>query len=268
MKTQQFNLTVLIIALLYLSSCVSHKELLYLSDLPAETDITDSIVNIKQSDLRIQPDDLLSITVTSYNLEAAKPFNPESNNIQSMGAALQGQNNVAEMLMGYFVDVDGFIDFPVVGKLDVNRKTLNETKSLLYDKLKNYLKDPVVNIRFLNLKVSVLGEVFKPGTIRLTNKRLTVFEAIGLAGDMTPYSNRENVIVIREKNGRRSIKRINLQSSKVFRSDYYYLQQNDLVIVEPNKYKVNTVADKSSRLLSFVSTGISVLTVLFLFLKQ
>jgi polysaccharide biosynthesis/export protein len=108
----------------------------------------------------------------------------------------------------------------------------------------------------------------KPGTIRLTNKRLTVFEAIGLAGDMTPYSNRENVIVIREKNGRRFIKRINLQSAKVFRSDYYYLQQNDLVIVEPNKYKVNTVADKSSRLLSYISTAIALLTLTFTLLVK
>ncbi len=244
-----------------ITSCVSHKELLYLSDLPATADMSDSIMNIGLSDLRIQPDDLLSITVSSYNLEASKPFNPEGNNIQTMAQAMQGANNTVEMLSGYFVDTQGFIDFPVIGKVDVNRKTLSEAQDLFYAKLKVYLKDAVVNIRYLNLKISVLGEVQRPGTIRLTNKRLTIFEAIGLAGDMTPYSNRANVVIIREKNGRRLIKRLNLQSSSIFRSPFYYLQQNDVVYVEPNKTKVNTIADKSSRIVSFISAGVSILAI-------
>ena len=244
-----------------LTSCVSHKELLYLNDLPAEIDVSDSIMNISQSDLRIQPDDLLNITVSSYNVEASKPFNTEGTNIQNMAQAMQGPTNTVEMLSGYFVDTQGFIDFPVIGKVYVNRRTLAEAQDLLYTKLKVYLKDVVVNIRYLNLKISVLGEVQRPGTIRLTNKRLTIFEAIGMAGDMTPYSNRSNVIVIREKNGRRSIKRLNLQSSKIFYSPFYYLQQNDVVYVEPNKTKINTIADRSSRILSFVSTGVSVLAI-------
>ena len=244
-----------------LTSCVSHKELLYLNDLPPTTDLSDSIMNIGMSDLRIQPDDLLSITVSSFNLEASKPFNPEGNNMQTMAQAMQGANNTVEMLSGYFVDTQGFVDFPVIGKVYVNRKTLSEAQELFYAKLKTYLKDAVVNIRYLNLKISVLGEVQKPGTIRLTNKRLTIFEAIGLAGDMTSYSNRSNVLIIREKNGRRLIKRVNLQSSKIFESSFYYLQQNDVVYVEPNKTKVNTIADKSSRILSYVSAAVSVLAI-------
>ena len=251
-----------------LSSCVSHKELLYLSDLPADADVTDSISNMGQTDLRIQPDDLLAITVSSYNLEASKPFNLEPTTMQSM-ASMQGTSGAAsEPLTGYFVDQEGFIDFPILGRLNVNRKTLNETKTVLHGKLKTYLKDPVVNIRFLNLKVSVLGEVLRPGTIRLTNKRITIFEAIGLAGDMTPYSNRSNVLLIREKNGKRSVKRINLQSSKVFQSPYYYLQQNDVVIVDPNKTKVNTLTDQSSRVVSFISAGVSVLSIAILLLRK
>lgn len=244
-----------------LTSCVSHKELLYLNDLPPETDMSDSIMNIGLSDLRIQPDDLLSITVSSYNLEASKPFNPEGSSIQAMAQAVQGPNNTVEMLAGYFVDTQGFVDFPVIGKVNVNRKTISEAQELFYSKLRVYLKDVVVNIRYLNLKISVLGEVQRPGTIRLANKRLTIFEAIGLAGDMTPYSNRSNVIIIREKNGRREIKRLNLQSSKIFTSPFYYLQQNDVIYVEPNKTKVNTVADKSSRILSYVSAAVSVLAI-------
>jgi polysaccharide biosynthesis/export protein len=258
MKTNRPALAIFIF-IATLSSCVSHKELLYLSDLPAETDMSDSIMNIGLSDLRIQPDDLLSITVTSYNMEAAKPFNPEMASMQTMAQTVQGAAFTADMLTGYFVDSEGFIDFPVVGKVNLNLKTLSEAQAILHTKLKVYLKDVVVNIRYLNLKISVLGEVNRPGTIRLSNKRLTIFEAIGLAGDMTSYSNRSNVVVIREKNGRRMVKRLNLQSSKIFASPFYFLQQNDVLIVEPNKYKVNTVADKSSRIISIVSVGISVL---------
>jgi polysaccharide biosynthesis/export protein len=243
--------------MLSLSACVSHKELLYLNDMPSDININETIVN--QMDMQVQTDDLLAISVTSYNLDASKPFNTDANNTANMAQALQGANNVAEMLTGYFVDQEGFIDFPSVGRVYVHQKTLGEVKKILLEKLQLFLKDPVVNVRFLNLKISVLGEVTHPGTIRLTNKRLTIFEAIGLAGDMTLYSNRSNVLLIREKNGKRTVTRINLQSSKIFVSPYYYLQQNDVLYVEPNRTKVNTIADKSGKTLSFISSGVSVL---------
>jgi polysaccharide biosynthesis/export protein len=265
---KKFFLQFSILLIIELSSCVSHKELLYLSDIPVDADVTDTISNFGQTDLRIQPDDMLAITVSSYNVEASKPFNLEITTMQSMSAMGSGAVAGGEPLTGYFVDQEGFIDFPILGRLDVNQKTLNETKALLYEKLKTYLKDPVVNIRFLNLKISVLGEVLRPGTIRLTNKRVTIFEAIGLAGDMTPYSNRTSVLLIRERDGKRSVKRINLQSSKVFTSPYYYLQQNDVVIVDPNKTKANTLADQTSRWIGFVTAGASVLTVITLLLRN
>jgi polysaccharide biosynthesis/export protein len=246
-----------LLSILSLSACVSHKELLYLNDMPNNININEAITN--QMDMQVQTDDLLAISVSSYNLDASKPFNTDANNMSNMAQALQGANNVAEMLTGYFVDQEGFIDFPSVGRVYVHQKTLGEIKNILLEKLKVFLKDPVVNVRFLNLKISVLGEVVHPGTIRLTNKRLTIFEAIGLAGDMTPYSNRSNVLLIREKNGKRVVTRINLQSSKIFISPYYYLQQNDVLYIEPNKTKVNTIADKSGKTLSFISSGVSVL---------
>jgi polysaccharide biosynthesis/export protein len=179
-----------------------------------------------------------------------------------------GGGVAGESMVGYLVDQEGFIDFPILGRLNVMQKTLNETKAILYQKLKTYLKDPVVNIRFLNLKISVLGEVLRPGTLRLTNKRVTIFEAIGLAGDMTPYSNRSTVLLIREQNGRRSVKRINLQSSSVFTSPYYYLQQNDVVIIDSNKIKANTIADQTSRWISFITAGASIITVFSLLLRK
>jgi polysaccharide biosynthesis/export protein len=252
--------------LLGLSACVSHKEMLYLSDVPINANMADSIQNLAQTDLKIQPDDMLAIIVSSYNMDASKPFNLEQTTMQTMTTLGGGVGG--ESMVGYFVDQEGFIDFPILGRLNVMQKTLNETKALLYEKLKTYLKDPVVNIRFLNLKISVLGEVLRPGTLRLTNKRVTIFEAIGLAGDMTPYSNRSNVLLIREQNGRRSVVRINLQSSSVFKSPYYYLQQNDVVIVDPNKTKANTIADQTNRWISFITAGASIVTVLSLILRK
>ena len=257
-------LSALIFFFISFSACVPHKQLLFLNDASAE--VKEAITN--QAELRVQPDDLLSITVSSYNSDASKPFNAESGSIATMAQALQGQNNVAEMLTGYFVDQEGFLDFPSIGRVFVNQKTLTEVKAILLEKLKVFLKDAVVNVRFINLKISVLGEVQRPGVIRLTNKRLTIFEAMGMAGDMTSYSNRSNILLIREQNGRRIITRLNLQSSTIFQSPYYYLQQNDVLYVEPTKSKVNTVADPTNKAISLITTGISVLTLTLLLLKK
>ncbi len=253
----------LFFVLLNFIACVPHRQLLLLNDVT--TDAKNAITN--QTDLRVQPEDLLSITVSSFNMDASKPFNNESSNMATLAQALQGQNNVAEMLTGYFVDQEGFLDFPSIGRVFVNQKTLGEVKAILHEKLQVFLKDAVVNVRFINLKISVLGEVSKPGFIRLTNKRITIFEAIGLAGDLTNYSNRTNILLIRENKGQRTLTRLNLQSSAIFNSPYYYLQQNDVLYVEPNRYKVNTVADPTNKILSLVSAGISVLTLGFFLLK-
>jgi polysaccharide biosynthesis/export protein len=257
-------LALLIFSLTSFCSCVPHKQLLFLSD--ATQDVNSTIMN--QVEMRVQPEDLLSITVSSYNPDASKPFNGESGNMGMMAQALQGQNNVAEMLTGYFVDQEGFLDFPSIGRVFVNQKTLTEVKAILLEKLKVFLKDAVVNIRFINLKISVLGEVQKPGIIRLTNKRITIFEAIGMAGDMTSYSNRSNVLLVREQNGKRIVTRLNMQSSAIFQSPYYYLQQNDMLIVEPSKSKVNTVADQTNKIFAFISTGLSIVTFALLYLKK
>ena len=259
----KLNCSTLITAfVLGLSSCVAHKDLLYLNDLPQNVNITENIGN--ETDIQVQPEDLLSISVSSYNADASKPFNPDGENLTTIAQAMQGTNNVAELISGYFVDKAGNIDFPNIGKISVQEKTLGEVKEILHQKLKVFLKDPVVNIRFLNLKVSVLGEVLKPGTIRLTNKRLTIFEAIGMAGDMTPYSNRSKLLLIRENNGKRNVVHINLQSADIFHSPYYYLQQNDVLYVEPNRTKATSISDITNKTLSFLSVAISIITLIVL----
>jgi polysaccharide biosynthesis/export protein len=252
--------------LVFLQSCISHKELLYLKNVPDNTNATEDIKN--QVELKVQPDDLLSITVSSYNLEASKPYNPDPTSLTSVANSMGGALNTAEIIAGYFVDAEGYIDFPSIGKVYVGQKTLTEVKTTLLEKLKTVLKDPVVNVRFMNLKVSVLGEVNRPGTLRLTNKRLTVFEALSMAGDLTAYANRTNIMLIRESDNKRTVVRLDLQTADIFKSPYYYLQQNDVLVVEPNKTKVNTVADRSGRIIAIISSGISVLALALTFLPR
>ncbi|HMO39139.1 MAG TPA: polysaccharide biosynthesis/export family protein [Saprospiraceae bacterium] len=245
-----------------LSSCVTHQQLLNFQGEELPLNQPEDILNAVN--LRIQPEDLLRITVHSYDEEAAAPFNIEGTeqgggNRMMMGGG--GQNSQGlELFMGYFVDREGMIDFPVLGRVPVAGLTLEEAKFKLLDMLQTYLKDAVVNMRFLNFKVTVLGEVNLPGTVRLTNKRVTVLEALGMAGDLTPYANRANILIIREHEGKRVYERLNLQDNSVFVSPYFYLMQNDVVYIEPLRARTATTADLFQRIIAYTSAGLSVLT--------
>jgi polysaccharide export outer membrane protein len=140
---------------------------------------------------------------------------------------------------GYLVDKNGFINFPVIGKISLVGMTKEEATDKMTDLIKTQVKNPIVNVRFINFKVTVIGEVQKPATFITETEKINVLEALGLAGDMTVYGRRENVLVIREKEGVRTTTRLNLNSKSVFSSPYFYLQQNDIVYVEPNN-KVKT----------------------------
>ena len=246
-----------------LSSCVSHQELVNFNQAQLPYGSPENILNAME--LKIQPEDLLRITVHSFDPLAAAPFNIEpegQQNLQMVNQQGQGGSNSLELFMGYFVDQEGFIDFPVLGRIEVAGLTLEQAKFKIYELLRPYLKDAVVNMRFLNFKVTVLGEVNAPGTVRLTNKRVTLLEAIGMAGDLSDYANRTNVLVIREREGSRQYARLDLQSAEIFTSPYFYLQQNDVVYVEPIRARVATVADPAQRIISYASAGLSVITLI------
>lgn len=255
----------LLLLLLSFSSCVQHQQLVNFNKADLPEDAPEQIVNALN--LTIQPEDLLRITVSSLNPEAAAPFNIDD---QQGGAGNQRMNqlgggagsNGLELFMGYFVDRDGFIDFPVLGRIPVQGMTLEEAKLELLDRLADYLADPVVNIRYLNFKITVLGEVNGPGIQRLSNKRVTLLEALGMAGDLTLYANRNNILVIREEDGRRTYTRLDLQSAEIFTSPYFYLQQNDVIYVEPMRARIATVSDPFFRTVSYVTAGLSVVTLI------
>lgn len=261
-KNNLFYLLTLII--FGMSSCVQHRELVSFSSVSSGGHGPEALLSAIE--LRAEQDDLLRITVHSINPEAAAPFNIENMNQQmqqmqqaSQAGGAQG-NYTMELFNGYFVDREGYISMPVLGRLKVEGLTLTQIEKLITEGTQPFLKDAVVNVRFLNFKVNVLGEVNKPGIIRISNQRISILEAIGNAGDFTPYANRSNVLLVREENGQRSFQRLNFQTGEIFNSPYFYLKQNDMIYVEPIKAKVATVQDPFARGVTYGTAFIAVIT--------
>jgi polysaccharide export outer membrane protein len=248
--------------ILSLSSCVTHDELLNFNQGPAFPTTPEAIQNLPQ--LTIQPDDLLSIRIKALDPIAAMPFNidPENMNMQMMNA-----NGGMRPLIGYLVDREGTIDMPMLGKIKVLGRTTDEVRQIVLEKLEPFLNNPVVSVRFLNFRITVLGEVLQPGTFFVANERVTVLDMLGQAGDITPYGNRTNILVIREEDGQREFGRLNLQERDIFASPYFYLQQNDVIYVEPLEVRTASIRDQSTRILPWLS-AITALTTLALTLSN
>ena len=253
----KFKLLGILSALLLMSSCATVKDIAYfqnkLVDQPEKID--------KHAGIVIQPKDQLSIVVSSRNPELVAMFNLTMVQYQQ-GSEITGATGGQKML-GYVVDNDGRIDFPVLGVLEVSGLTRWELSELIKNQLieKQYLADAVVTVEFMNFKVSVLGEVGAPGTYAIQGDKVTVLQALSMAKDLTIYGERENVSVIRERNGERVIYEINLCDVSLFNSPAYYLQQNDIVYVTPNKNRArqSTVDTKGQWVTSLAISGGSML---------
>jgi polysaccharide export outer membrane protein len=239
-----------ILSILVFPSCVNTKNSTYFygstdGTIAAKTSVPESF---------IQKNDILSIVITSPNPEATAMFNPQTvagNYNQSLSTD-QASNT------GYLVNNEGFIQFPILGNIKAEGLTKTKLEESIGTTLlqKGLLRDPVVSIRFLNFRVTVLGEVNKPSVVTMPNEKLSLLEALGLAGDITIYGNRQNIMVIREENEQKTLKRLNLNSSELFTSPYYYLKSNDIVYVEPNKAKVASTS-RSTQWLPLLLSGLS-----------
>ncbi len=239
-------------------SCVARKDLIAFRNTPERQ------VAVWTEPV-IQAGDILHIAVYSSNAEAVEPFNLQKNIVP--GALNAPHQHTLEMFLGYLVDANGTIDFPVLGPLPVAGLTLPQVKDTLERCLKTYLNEAVVTVRFMNFRITVLGEVNQPGTYTLSSPRVTLLEAIGRAGDLSPYANRTNILHIREQNGQRIYTRINLQSGELFSSPVYYLQQNDIIYIEPNRAKIAAVADPATRVITYTTGVLSVVTLLIALFK-
>ena len=198
--------------------------------------------------------------VGSLSPEASAMFNP----YQSMFLGtqiVQPQANAPTAVSGYLVDESGFVTLPLVGKVAVFNLTTKDATDLITSKLDKFLQQPTVNVRILNYKVSVMGEVARPSVYIVPNEKITLPEAISLAGDLTIYGKRNNILVIRENNGTREFARIDITKREFFNSPYYYLHANDVVYVEPTKGKI-TSSDRTVQLAPIVLSGLSLLTLI------
>jgi polysaccharide export outer membrane protein len=229
----QTILYVLVSVFLTLSSCASRQDLVYFQDEPlTEVNTMPSIFELKY-----KTDDLITIDVTGLDFEAVLPFNlpivaNNNNNI------LNGQGNLR--MQAYLIDAQGNIEFPVLGTIKIAGLTRSEATNMLKEKISEYVKDPIVNIRLANFTVTIIGEVNRPGTFTLQDERITLPEALGLAGDLTIFGKRDNVLLIREIDGVKSFAKIDLTSIDVINSPAYYLTQNDIIVVEPNSARIKS----------------------------
>jgi polysaccharide export outer membrane protein len=211
---KNYNIYISFIFIFLFSSCVSKKNYVYLQ---GSQDFSNVSVNYEPI---IQNDDMLSIVVTTQEVEAATPFNSPS----------------------YLVDNEGKIDFPVIGNIQVSGFSIKELKNLLKQKLAAHLIDPVINIKILNFKVTVLGDVVSPGVKSFGNHRVTLFDAIGASGDLTVFAKRYNILIVRDIQGLKTFNRVDITKADFVNSPFYYLDQNDLIYVEQRKAKIDSTA--------------------------
>ena len=251
----------LLAGLIAMASCTSYKNVPYLQN----SENVDATIVSELYDLRIQPKDLLTITVSSEIPEAAVPFNLT---VQSPMSAYNSNRYLTTqpVLQTYLVDNEGYIDFPTLGKLKIAGMTKGEVEEMIKEKIKsNFTSDPIVTVRLDNYKITVIGEVTAPGVHTITEERINVFEALALSRDLTVYGKRDGVKLIRENaDGTKNIIPLNLNDADIINSPYYYMQQNDVLYVEPNKAKSRNsdIGSSTSLWFSAVSIMISIVNLM------
>jgi polysaccharide export outer membrane protein len=258
----------LLVVSMMITGCGSSKNVAYFQN-------SDS-VNLDMSkvlyDARIMPKDMLSITVNTTDPEASIPFNLTVATPQTV--SLRTQSTTTAALQTYLVDNEGNIDFPLVGTLHLGGLTKGEAERLVLEKIKPYMsatENPIVTVRMINYKISVIGEVARPGMFTVANEKISILEALAQAGDLTIYGVRDRVKLIREDaTGKKEIHVLNLNDANIINSPYYYLQQNDIVYVEPNKVKSQNSSVGSMTTLWFSATSIliSLTSLLYNILKK
>ena len=238
------------------TSCVSSKQIVYFQGDTLSYTITDVTQTYVPT---IQKNDMPSISVGSLNPEANEIFNAANQRATSTASYGSG-GGAAIQPFGYLVYTDGNIELPLLGKVKVEGLSTQGAVDTLRKRLVKYLKEPSVTIHNINFKVSVLGEVNRPAVYNIPDEKITLPEVLSLAGDLTIYGRRNNIMIVREENGKREYARVDLTSRKIFESPFYYLHKNDLVYVEPTKVKM-AANDRSFQILPVVLSAVTVLSV-------
>lgn len=237
------------LTLLFASGCAPRRNLVYFSNLANAA----TVANPQNQEVRIAQNDKINITMHSLN--------PESDNMFLNKNAALAAIYTPTKIDGYRVNKDGMIHLPLIGDIKIEGMTIEEAQRAITTELSKKVKDPVVDVQVVNFKITVIGEVSKPSTFNIADEKVNVLEALGMAGDMTVYGKRENVLVIRNEGGSKTLKRLNLNNKESFDSPYFYLKQNDIVYVEPDKSKAIEFS-QNTRLMPIIIASISALAVL------
>lgn len=254
---------ILFFLIFLLSGCISYRDIVNFTEDSQKTDSAKNAIAGTLS-LKLQPDDIIQIFVSSYNKEESNKFNLLINQ-SSAGQNMNMGSGIIDPF-GYRINQKGDIEMPLLGEVSIAGLTLEEARNLIAEKIKetNYLKDFNVHLRFLSFRVTVLGEVNSPGTYTIPSQKLTILEALGLARDVSLFSKRNNILIIREQDGKRIFGHVDLNSKDIFSNPWYYLQPNDVVYVQPHRSKILAAPDPASR---YVSTAIALVSLVLLFLR-
>lgn len=246
-------IVLLIIALF--TSCTSSLDVVYFQDEPIRNNKNVSF----NTDIVYKSNDMLIINVAG-DPDAVKPFNLPSVSYNISEVNVQG--NIK--MQSYLVDFEGNIEFPVLGTIKIGGLTRTQATELLKEKLLEYIKDPIINIRLINFTITVLGEVNNPGTFTIEDEKISLPEALGMAGDLTIQGRRDNVFLIREENGLKQFTKFDLRSVNVVNSPNYYLRQDDIIYVEPNKSKIRSASynQNNAIIISGVATLAAIIAIL------
>lgn len=244
------------------TSCTSYKDIPYFKNLPDSTYVYKNGVKISTAayeELKIQPDDILNITIQTID--------PDLNTV--IGSAMAktnvvqtGKPDIVPDITGYLVDKEGMIELPVAGKISVGGLTTTGAREAIRNRAMTYYKEPVVNVRIVNFKVTVLGEVLRPGAYLINGEKASILDALGQAGDMTIFGVRKNVVLTRLENGQQKMIRFDMNSTDIFDSPYFYLRQGDVVYVQPSKGKAAANDGAMLRTYTIITSTLSLLVVI------
>lgn len=246
------------------SSCSVDKKITYFKNIP------DSVYNAARvipssgySDPQIQSNDILQVSILTLDPQVNSVLAAGNNMVFSVQPGSSTSPVAPTPISGILVDNEGTIELPVVGKIKVSGLTTSVARDSIRSRVGIYYNNPVVNVRFANFSITVLGEVARPAAYVVPNEKVSILDAIGMAGDLTIYGKRENVLLVRDSMGVKTSVRFNLNSAETFSSPYFYLRQGDMVYVEPNKARVASTDAVKARNISLIATGISLLVVIF-----
>jgi len=254
----RLKLYVLMLGVL-VSGCTAPKNIPYFSNLPDSTNT--QIAKAAFVDPKIQPDDILSITIQTTDPQANQVVNQKLDDINVLATSSATNLGTGPQVSGYLVDKNGNIELPLIGTVTLGGLSTFEARSLIRKKAEAFLVKPNVQVRFVNFKVTVMGEVAKPATYAFQSEKVSILDALGMAGDLTIYGKRENVLLIRDSADGKEMIRFNLNKTDFFGSPYYYLRQNDIVYVEPNKAKIASTDGARTRALTITASVISLVIV-------